>query len=89
MACKERQHQVQLIVLCQADNDIRLGDALLCEKVDICTVTADCKTSGQLLREQFAALTISVDHLHLHVLSFQQKCERAPCPPSPDDGGAF
>ena len=51
MTGEECQHQVQLVVLRQADNDIRLGDAFLREKVDIRAVPADCKTRGQLLCE--------------------------------------
>ena len=43
MACEEGKHQIQLVVLRQADDGIRLGDSLLHQEIHIRTVAADCK----------------------------------------------
>ena len=89
MACEECEHQVQFVVLRQADNDIRLGNALLCEKVDVRAVTADRKPCRQLFCKQFAALTIPVDHLYLHTLPLEKESEPTPRSSCADDGDTF
>ena len=87
MAREERQHKIQLVILRQADDDIRLGDALLRQQINICTVSADRKARCQLLCEQFAALTIAINDLYLHALALEHQCKRAARPSCTDDGG--
>ena len=87
MPCEEGEHQVQLVVLREADNDIRLGDPLLGQEVNVRAVTADRETCRQFFRKQLTAFTISVDYLHLNPLAFKPECKRTSRTSGTDDGG--
>ena len=87
MSCEEGKHQVQLIIFCKADDDIRLGDTFLRQEVYIRAVAADRKSRRQLFGEQFAALAALVNYFHLNSLSLKQERQRAPRSSRTDDGG--
>ena len=76
---------MQLVVLRQADDDIRLRDALLRQQVDVRSVAADRKPRRQLFCEHLTALAVLVDHLYLHALPFEHERERTPCASRADD----
>ena len=73
------QQKVQLVILRQTDNHICLGNALLYQKVDICTVAAKHQTTLELGRQQLTALLILFNNLDLNPLLLQHRCQEAAC----------
>ena len=85
MLREQREHEIQLVILREADNDIRLRHALLEQEIDIRAIAADGDTVPELFRHALAALVLLVDDLHLDALPVEHRRERAPRPPRADD----
>ena len=88
VAREQRQHEVELVILRQADDDVRLRHAFLCQEVDVRAVAADGDAVDELVRHESAALRVLVDDLDAHALLLEHRRERAARAARADDDDA-
>ena len=79
----EGQHEVQPVVIGQADDDVCIGDAFLFQQVDIRTVAVDSQAIVQEFCRLTAAFAVFIENLDLDALLIEhgrQKLVRRPAP---------
>ena len=88
VAREQRQHEIELVILRQADDDVRLGHALLGQEVDVRAVAADGDAVDELVRHEAAAVRVLVDDLDAHALFLEHRRECAARTARADDDDA-
>ena len=87
MLGNQGQHEVQAIVVCNAHDDVRFGNAFLLQQVQVRAVAADSNAVIHFFRRQQAPFPVFVENLDLHALLVQHGGEKTPRPASADDDG--
>ena len=85
----EGQHEVQAVVIGQADDDVGIGNAFLFQEVDVRAVAAD----GQAVVQEFchlaAAFAVFIENLDLDAFLVEHGGQKAAGPAGADDDDPF